>query len=191
MENRSKTISRKLKTLAKIAKYTSILVITIWASIANIKANTIKAQTIVETIYKKYDSKEIPPASHEKLLASNENYKKNFEKAENLFLAGADKACVKIAGEGKLSENDRKVFLITTYYCEQKLPSTNKDKKNFLILYFDDTSWNDASADKINTKFTELMKDAKIFLRDGNAGELSMPVYVSQATKDMYSDVDF
>ncbi len=211
MENKGENffgkMGEKLKAGVKIAKYTSILVITLLASIQKSKANTItdqQAQQIAQTLDKKYETKRfsknvdkynsakflnpakktdetydgdnIPPTSHKELLAKNEKYQKNFEKAEELFLDGANKTCAKIAGYGKLSENDSKVFLITTYYCEQKSPSTNKDKKNFLLLYFDDVSWNNASAGKINTTFAKLMREAKTFLRDGNASTLTMPM---------------
>ncbi len=65
--------------------------------------------------------------------------------------------------DNKLSENDSKVYLITTYYNFVNSTCRTKHKKDFLGLYFDDISWNNASADKINTKFAELIKDVKIF----------------------------
>ncbi len=185
MKNISKTISKNLKA---VAKYTSILVITLLASVANIKANTITDQQ-AQTTYKKYDSNEIPPASHEKLLASNENYRKNFEIAQDFVLADADKICTKIAGEGKLSSNDNKVFLLTNYYSFVKSPKlwNTEAKKSYIILRHG-VEWNRKSKEEIDTKFENDMKDAKIFLRDGNAGELKKPIYFSKVVEETSID---
>ncbi len=125
------------------------------------------------------------------MLASNENYKNNFEKAENFFLADAREICSEIAGKGELSKNDSKVYLITTYYSFTKSPKlwTIEAKRNYLILKYG-VEWNRKSKEEIDTKFGNDMKDAKIFLRDGDAGKLSMPEYVSSETKAKYANID-
>ncbi len=204
-------MGEKLKAGVKIAKYASILVITLLASIQKSKANTItdkQAQQIAQTLDKKhntkrfsknvdkynsakflnpakkkdeaYDGDEIPPTSHKELLEKNKKYQKNYQKAEDLFFADAPKTCAKIAGEGKLSKNDSKVFLITAYYSSVNSSWTAQSKRDFLGLYFRDASWNNASAGDINTTFAKLMREARTFLRDGDASKLSMPVYIPE-----------
>lgn len=117
--------------------------------------------------------------THEYLNEYNLTYKANYKRAKELFNAGAGSICGNIAGKNKLTTDEGNAYLMDVYYDFSKRPQnwTTKDKKSFLGLYFDDISWNNATAGKINTKFGALMRKAKKDMKtDGSLEDTPMPM---------------
>ena len=100
--------------------------------------------------------------SHEYLFEHNAIYKANYKHTEKLFNAKAGSICGKILVNRKLTENERKAYLMYTYYgwiiLSQKC--TTKAKRSFLILY-DKVYWNNATEKQVETEFARLMNNIK------------------------------
>ena len=116
--------------------------------------------------------------THEYLNEYNLTYKANYKRAKELFNAGAGSICGKIAIKNKLTADESNAYLMDAYFGWVNAPQTwtTKAKRDFLGLYFDDISWNNATAGRINQKFSELMRKARKYMKtDGSLKDTPMP----------------
>ena len=126
--------------------------------------------------------------NHFFLLATNPQYKENYNRAKELFLADAISTCAKIAADRELTAQEKDAYLISVYYSWLGSPQTwtTEAKRNFIGLYTGDVLvWKNATDEQVNKKFDELMTLAKKKMERSDLTKTPMPVYVSEQDKQL------